>query len=138
MKILWLAPSDMTTEATMEGLASLHRHEIFTYSYDRNGIPVDHGMLRIAEQIRPNVLLYIGQNNDPFLASESTFLKLKAICPTVLLCFDASDKTWTPILESYRDHDVFSLIVSIDGNDSWPQREIDFTALTPVCEAFYI
>ena len=139
MRILALSPSDMTTEATLEGLRSLPGHEVSIYRYDKRGLPVDRGMIDVAAMTRPNLIVYIGQNNAPFLAAETTFHHLKTICPTVLLCFDASDKTWTPLLTDYRDHDTFSLIVSIDGNDAWPARaEIGYTALTPIAVEFYV
>jgi len=138
MKILAIVPSDMTVEGTLAGLQSLLGHDVSVYRFDKHGVPVDRGMIDVASWHRPDLLVYIGQNGGPFLAAETTFHHLKTICPTVLLCFDASDKTWFPLLTNYRDHDTFSLIVSIDGNPAWPKREIDYATLTPIAVEFYV
>ena len=137
MKVLYLSPSDMLTEPVIAGLESLH--EVVVYRYDRHGVPVDHGMIAVAERERPDVTVYCGQNSGHFMASVSTFVRLRSICPTVLICHDGSDKTWTRVLQQYHDAEAFSVIVNIDGNPDWPQRaNIDLTALTPVCEGFYV
>lgn len=137
MRILWLSPSDMTTESVITGLDSLGEHTAHVFRYDRCGFPVDRGMLDMADRMRPDVILYIGQNNRPFLAANDTFKRLKKIAPMVMLAFDASDRTWTDIMRSYCEEDCFTLMVNIDGCDDWPKREQDFTALTPTNPEFY-
>ena len=137
MKILCVSPSDMTTEATICGLQSLLQHQVIVYRYDQNGIPVDHGMIAAAQQHRPDLLCYIGQNGGRFLASESTFIYLRQICPSVLLVFDGSDVTWTKLLTDYAEHGAFDLVVNIDGNPEWPKHQHDITALTPIHQGFY-
>ena len=137
MKILVLSPSDMTTEATIGGLQALRGHVVYVYRYDQNGIPVDHGLIAAAKLNAPDLIVYIGQNGGRFLASESTFIYLRSICPTVLLVFDGSDITWTKLLNDYGEHGAFDLVVNIDGNPDWPKRPRDITALTPVAQGFY-
>ena len=124
----------MTTEVP---IISLVGHEVEIHRYTRASMPVDQGMLNVADQIRPKLIVYIGSNDPMLMASTDTFLRLKTIAPTVMLCHDASDRTWTSVLEEYKRVDAFSLVVAIDGNDTWPKRAQDFTALTPVPAQHY-
>lgn len=124
----------MTTEVP---ITSLTGHEVEIHRYTRWNLPVDRDMLDRADQVRPKLIVYIGSNDPALMAQTSTFLRLKKIAPTVLLCHDASDNTWTPVLEAYQRADCFSLVVGIDGNVDWPQRAQDFTALTPVPAQHY-
>ena len=137
MKILVLSPREITTENVIAGLQSLMHHETIVYFYDQHGTPVDSGMIRVAEQHKPDMLCYIGQNGGAFLASESTFHKLKAICPTVAMIHDASDKTWARLLHEYREREAFSCVVNIDGNPDWEHGKRDLTALTPTAQGFF-
>lgn len=121
---------DMTTQPVMGGLESLERHDITTVVY--NHLPsIDGGFLDAVDNVRPDVVLYLGNNDPRLMASNRTFQKMRKLAKTVLLAFDASDATWTPVLESYRNEECFSLTVNIDGNDNWPKGSRDYTALTP-------
>lgn len=124
----------MTTEPVIEGLTG---HDVEVYHYDRHGVPVDRGMLDAADQAKPDVILYIGQNSGPFRPARDTLAWLRQRALTVLLCFDGSDATWDGLLSDYAEHDTFDLVVNIDGNQNWPSRERDLTLLTPTASRFY-
>lgn len=134
MKVLFLSPVDMTCEVPITSLAG---HEVEIHRYSRASIPVDRDMLNRADQVRPKLICYIGSNDPALMAQTDTFLRLEKIAPTVMLCHDASDATWTPVLEEYKRCDAFSLVVAIDGNTAWPSRPQDYTALTPVPARHY-
>jgi len=134
MKVLWLAPSDMTTEATISSLAG---YDTTIYRYDKGPIPPDREMLNTASQAAPDVILHLGQNGGPFMASERALRYLKDIAPSVELVFDGSDTTWLKLLTEYRDNDTFSLTVNIDGNADWPGSQRGLTLLTPVPARHY-
>lgn len=129
MKVLWLSPSDITTEPVILSLTGCN---LEIHRYDRNGLPVDRAILDRADQVKPDLILYTGQNNAPYMPQVETFLRLRQIAKTVLICHDGSDATWIPVLEEYHARDAFDLVVNIDGNTVWPQRPQDFTALTPI------
>lgn len=137
MNVLFLSPSDMLTEPVISGLYSLNKHAIEVCRYDRIGVPVDQGMLDAVDLIRPDIVLYIGQNGGPYLASTDTFERIRKHCPTVFLLFDGVDTTWLNLVSEYRKRDVFTVTVNIDGNDGWEKGPKDFTALTPTDPRFY-
>lgn len=138
MNILVFSPKDMTTEATIAGLQSLP-HTVTLVRMNDLPRPIDRTMLDVADAVRPELIVQIGDNNPPHLAAISTLQRLKGIAPTVLLSFDGVEQTWRALLEQYRDRAAYSLVCNIDGNHDWPCRPgVDITALTPVDPGFYL
>lgn len=137
VRILWLAPSDMTTEATIAGLTQDRSHMTVIHRYDKGPRPVDRSMLDIADATQPDLIVYLGQNGGPFVPAESTLARLKGKAPSVNLVFDGCDSTWTALLNQYARRDTFTLAVNIDGGMEWPGSERGLTLLTPVSPHFY-
>ena len=137
MKILWLAPFNIHLEPVIAGLKSLPGHETEVVWFERFGHQVDSMVIDAADKIRPDLIIYTGQNGGIF-PSLDCFLRLKRRAPIVMIAHDASDATWTQLLEQYEAANAFTAIVNIDGSDKWPRREVDFTCLTPTDPEFYV
>jgi hypothetical protein len=136
-RILWIAPHNIHLEPIIGGLESLGQHEICIHWLGNNGFPVDRGMLNEADRFNPNIIIYTGENGGYLVPSIGTLIALKKMAPTVFMCHDASDVTWTRFLNDYHAYDVFSVIVNIDGSNDWPKGPNDITALTPHDQRFY-
>lgn len=79
-----------------------------------------------------DAVIYVGVNGGETLPDIETLHRLKDAAPTILICPEASDKTWWhPLLTKYAREDAFDLIVNIDGNPDWPGSDRGITALTP-------
>lgn len=76
-----------------------------------------------------DVVLYSAVMGGPKLPSIETFKRARQHCKLVCCLCDGGDyREVSPLLEDYKDQDVFDAIVNIDGNPDWPQREgKDFT-----------
>lgn len=107
------------------------------YCYDKLSNPPDRNMLDIARSSRPNVILFCGVADWSRMPSPSTLRQLREQAPVVLLSGDLSDPPWWPYLQTFRDAESFDLMVNFDGNDLWPHKSPDFTALTPMSPTFY-
>lgn len=137
MKVLLFSPTDMNLEVIDAGLLALGSYETTICKFDLIGVPPDIEMLNVADKVKPDVAVIIGQHDGPYRASTSTFLALKRKCPTVLIVFDAGEALWVPRLEEYRDRNVFSATVNIDGNQEWTHPEKHWTTITPTAPHFY-
>ncbi len=76
-----------------------------------------------------DVAVYSAVMGGPCMPSLEAFKRAKAKCRLVCLTCDASDwREVSPLMETWRDNDVFDAVVNIDGNPDWPQRPgKDFT-----------
>lgn len=137
MRLLWIAPHNIHLEPLINGLMSLGRYDIQIHWLGENGIPVDRGMLDCASSTSPDLIVYTGENGGSLVPSVNTLIHLRKIAPTVFMCHDASDITWKRYLDEYMARDVFTAIISIDGNKDWNHRPQDITALTPHDPRFY-
>lgn len=131
-----MAPKNIHTESVISGLMSLGTHEVIVHWMGHNG-PVDRGALDAADHHRPDIIIYTGENGGCLMVTTATLRRLRTYAPTVFMCHDASDRTWTTFLDDFIRNDVFSTMVSIDGNPSWNHRPQDITALTPHDPRFY-
>ena len=137
MKLLWLAVSDMLCEPLHRGLTDLSEHDVCFHWYDRGYLPPDQGMLNAADTFKPDAIIYTSRHAGPTLASTSTFLRLRKIAPTIHMLHDGSEALWKPLLHEYREKEVFTVTVNIDGNSDWESGPNDITALTPIAPSFY-
>jgi hypothetical protein len=91
-----------------------------------------------ARTLHPAVIVYLGavdegpERSRP-IPSPEVLRRLRDVAPSVLLCGDASDSTWWPFLDVYRDEGCFDTFVSVDGTD----RPGFLTKLTPVDDRVY-
>ncbi len=100
------------------------------FRFDHNaGIRNDWQFGEVVVQHKPDVVFYIGANQAPGNPRPDTLRALRAFAPTVLLCSDAADTPWHPVLNQYRKQECFDLLVSIDGSRT---PYVDFSTLTPV------
>jgi hypothetical protein len=134
-RVLWFAPRNIHLEPIIEGLKELNCCELTVAWY---GIfhDTDNGALDVAQQLRPDLVLYTGQNGGAMISTHA-LCRIKQICPTVLLVHDGSDTTWARLLHEYREREAFTTIVNIDGNPDWEHGTNDITALTPTAQGFY-
>ena len=137
MRLLWLTPSDMLLEPVHRGLTDLGEHDVIFHWYDQGELPPDRAMLDAADAIRPHAIIYTSRHAGPTLASTSTFLRLRKIAQTIHILHDGSEELWKPLLHEYREQEVFTVTVNIDGNNEWESGHNDITALTPIAPSFY-
>lgn len=79
-----------------------------------------------------DLIVYVGVNGGDCLPDIKVFHKLRDAAPTILICPEASDRTWWhPLLTTYAKNDCFDLMINIDGNPDWPGADRGVTALTP-------
>lgn len=136
MKILWIAPHNIHLEPIIGSLLSLGTHDVIVHWMGENGL-VNRGALDAADLHNPDLIIYTGENGGILMLTTETLLRLRTYAPTVFMCHDASDVTWSAFLDDFIRNDVFSTMVSIDGNYSWHHRLQDITALTPHDPRFY-
>ena len=98
-------------------------------TFDHMGLRNDWMFLDWAREIEPDVIFYIGANQAPGNPKPDTLRALRAFAPMVLLCSDAADTPWHPVLNQYRKQGCFDLLVSIDGSRT---PYVDLATLTPI------
>lgn len=98
-------------------------------TYDHDAICNGWRYLEIARELQPEVIFYIGAAKARGNPRPSTFREMRTVAPLILLCSDATDKPWHPVLRVYHNRECFDLIVAIDGARDAP---VDFATLTPV------
>lgn len=82
---------------------------------------------------RPDIIIYCGLNGGPAKPSDADLKALRSIAPTVMICPEASDRTWWwKLCADYERDETFDLIVNIDGNRDWPGSDKGLTLLMPV------
>lgn len=134
MRVLFLAPFNIHIEPIIASLRPLC--ELHVLWYEKYGDQLNNVILNAADNLEPDLIVYEGQNGGAF-PSEEILRTLHRDFPLVMLCHDASDVTWRPLLELYKAMDTFSVVCNIDGNDEWVKREVDFTCLTPTWSGYY-
>lgn len=100
-------------------------------AFDHMGLCNDWQMPQRANEVRPDVMFYIGAHRSRGNPKPQTLIDLRGIAPLVLICSDAADHPWHPVLGGYRGHQCFDLMVAIDGAREAP---VDLATLTPVDE----
>lgn len=98
-------------------------------TYKAHGIRNDWQMLEAAQDLKPDVVFWIGADQAPGNPRVETFRKVREIAPLVNLCSDAMDKPWHHFLKLYAKRECFDLQVSIDGAIDSP---VDLATLTPI------
>ena len=88
--------------------------------------------LKVAEEVQPDIIFYIGASKAQGNPSPDTLRKLRNFAPTVLLCCDAMDYPWHPVLCGYRTKECFDLMVAIDGAKEISGLGPIYSTLTPV------
>lgn len=86
-------------------------------------------MLQLARKVKPDIIFYVGGNHGPGLPTHERLRKLRALAPSVHLCWDATDKPWHDVLKAYKENECFDLQVAMDGGTDSP---VDMATLTPV------
>ncbi len=128
----------MTLEPSVESITELGDNDVTHIHYMSFPVPVfNKAMLELAEEHKPDFIVYIGVAEGEYRPQIETLLKLKQMCPTVNFVTDGGCPNYWPILEQYRDMDIFTLSVNVDGTEIWPKRPNDLTTLHPVPKYYY-
>lgn len=88
--------------------------------------------LKVAEEVQPDIIFYIGASKAQGNPSADTLRRLRKFAPTVLLCCDAMDYPWHQVLCVYRTKECFDLMVAIDGAKEITGLGPIYSTLTPV------
>lgn len=126
-RALWITTKTNETTNHVRAWESVYGetvHRTFNHMALRN----DWMFLDWAREIKPDVIFYVGANLAPGNPRLDTLHELRKLAPTVLLCSDAADTPWHPVLRQYRKHESFDLLVSLDGSKT---PFVDMAVLTP-------
>jgi hypothetical protein len=75
-----------------------------------------------------DVVVYWAVMNGPDLPSIAAFRRARNKCRLVAMFGDGGCPECVPLLQTYKDQNVFDAAVNIDGHPDWPHREgIDWT-----------
>jgi hypothetical protein len=135
MKVLALVTHTPNCEPFWRSLEAIG-HEVRPVQYDN--LPHDRHS-ELVEQARgyhPDFMVYIGAYEPSHgrpVPSTATILKLREVAPLILICGDAADEPWWPVLEEYHQKECFNVMVAIDGSFETPIASFSegITLLTP-------
>ncbi|SRR5713226_1845302 len=133
MRALWITTNTNETTNHVKAWESAYGPTVHR-TFDHMALRNDWMFLDWAREIRPSVVFYVGANLAPGNPRMDTLSELRSLAPTVLLCSDAADTPWHPVLRQYRKHNSFDLLVSLDGSRT---PFVDMTILTPVAPEFF-
>lgn len=95
--------------------------------------PEGQNLVEYAKSWRPDLIVYCGINGGPAKPDDAALRRLRDYAPTVMICPEASDRTWWwGLCAEYERNETFDLIVNIDGNRDWPGSDKGLTMLMPV------
>lgn len=120
MKVLFLVTHTPNCEPFWRSLEAIGHHvTVVQYDdrpYARHGEIIDEAL-----RLRPDFIVYVGayepSHGRPVLQI-STLSALNTVAPLALLCGDASDDPWWPVLTEYCLAGCFTVIVNMDGGAS--------------------
>jgi hypothetical protein len=137
MRCLFLVTHTPNCEPFWRSLEAIGHEEVRVEQYDNR--PHDrHGeLIDTARTLKPDFIVYIGAyapSHGRPVPSTATLCRLRDVAPFILLCGDAADEPWWPVLEDYHQKQCFTTMVAIDGNFNNPidKFEEGVTLLTPV------
>jgi hypothetical protein len=128
IKALWITTNTNEVFNHVKAWESVYGktvHKTFNHMAIRN----DWMFIEWAQEFKPDIIFYIGANLAPGNPKKDILGELRKFAPTVLLCSDAADEPWHPVLDQYRKHSSFDLMVSLDGSHT---PFVDMATLTPV------
>lgn len=141
MKVLFLSTHTPNCEPFWRSLEAIG-YEVQTIQYD--AYPHDrHGeLVREVKATNSDFIVYIGAyapSHDKPVPTPYTLCAIREIAPFILLCGDAADDPWWPVLEDYHKCGCFSAMVAIDGSFHSPIASFPegLTLLTPLDPRFY-
>lgn len=135
MKVLALVTWTPNCEPFWRSLEALG-HKVYVVRYDdrphdRHGELVDY-----ARSISADLIVFVGayepSHGQP-VPRPDVLRALREVAPSVLLCGDAADHPWWPVLEEYHRERCFTVIVGMDGQPESPIKNFPegITLLTP-------
>lgn len=135
MKVLALITWTPNCEPFWRSLEALG-HEVLAVQYDDR--PHDrHGeLVDLARDYCPGLIVFVGayepSHGQP-VPRPDVLRALREVAPSVLLCGDAADHPWWPVLEEYHRERCFTVIVGMDGQPESPIKNFPegITLLTP-------
>lgn len=104
------------------------------YTFNLRQIRSDWRAIEIAQEVKPDVIFYLGAVSGLAIPKYETFRKLRETAPLINLCSDAADKPWHNVLELYKKQNCFDLQVAIDGANEAP---VDYVTITPVSPIYF-
>lgn len=130
MKALFITTETVDCANHVQAWNSMSDIPAVHITYNPHGIRNDWQLTEKAREVRPDIIFWIGGYKAPGNPKTGAFHEWRKIAPTVLLCSDATDKPWHPVLAGCRTRGDFDLIVGIDGAHNG--SPVDLATLTPV------
>lgn len=145
-KLLFTSVSSMNLEPIVCGLEKAIKPKIDfqLYRYDEGKEAqyhydgeVDHNILKRFDSYKPDVVIYSGPAAGKCLPMNDTFAEMRKTAKVIALVCDGGCPNWHPLLQTYKDENLFDLIVNIDGNHDWPRRAHDLTFWGLIDPSYY-
>jgi hypothetical protein len=111
-------------------------HEVQVAQYDDRPHDRHDELIELARVSKPDFMVYVGAYEPSHgrpVPSPPTLQRLRAVAPLILICGDAADYPWWPVLEEYHAKECFTTMVAIDGSFETPIASFaeGITLLTP-------
>ena len=135
MKVLVFVTHTPNCEPFWRSLEALG-HEVQVVQYDDRPHARHGEFVERATAFAPEFIVYVGayapSHGRPVL-QPNIFRRLREVAPLILLCGDAADSPWWPVLEEYHQKQCFTAMVAIDGSVDTPIARYPegITLLTP-------
>lgn len=136
MKVLFLITHTPNCEPFWRSLEYLG-YEVHVEQYDNRPQDRHSELIDYARTLKPDFIVYIGayapSHGRPVPTTE-TLSRLRDVAPLILLCGDAADEPWWPVLDDYHQKQCFTAMVAIDGSFHTPIARYaeGLTLLTPL------
>ncbi len=141
MNVLFLVTHTPNCEPFWRSLEAVG-HKVRVELYDDRPHDRHHELVELARILKPDFAVYIGAyapSHQRPVPSTDTLSRIRDVCPFILLCGDAADDPWWPVLEDYHQKRCFTAMVAIDGSFNTPIKEFTegLTLLTPLDPRVY-
>ncbi len=141
MNVLFLITHTPNCEPFWRSLEAVG-HKVHVELYDDRPHDRHQELVELARTLKPDFAVYIGAyapSHKRPVPSTDILSQIRATCPFILLCGDAADDPWWPVLEDYHQKDCFDAMVAIDGSFNTPIKEFaeGLTLLTPLDPRVY-
>lgn len=135
MKALALVTHTSNCEPFWRSLEAIG-YEVKVLQYDDRPHDRHSELIDTARIQKPDFIVYIGAyepSHGKPVPSADTLRRIKEIAPLILICGDAADSPWWPVLDDYHQKQCFTVIVAIDGSFETPIARYPegLTLLTP-------
>ena len=112
--------------------------EVGQVCFDAQGSGFDaDAILSGMEAMNPDLVLYAGPANGPFMPDAKAVRRIRDKKPLVNIICDGGDAGSHAGIAAFQKAESFSFHVNIDGMHTWPYQKNDITTLCPIDQTAY-